>query len=662
MSKKYINNDYTLQIYASNIKDETSTKIIPGTGRQEDGRSFESSVNTSDNKSHILFATASLHDAFGEYGGGYRLHGGASRNQYLFGNSAQVSGSTIAITINGGHTVARDNNYAGVMILDSGSSGWQGSHHLRVSSDLFVTASGGANTNSDFGAAWSYDRKYGRTVAIAQRSQHTGGNTSPGNGCVHIFTSSSSGFSHAQIITTASLPSSIMNHWGQHNKDGDNIYWARGYQGWCSTVRVDGKWMTIGSLFRIGAPSSEWDEPSRMTSTHSYSPGVVLFKSSSSGWVYNRFLDGYDLWYTNASHSDYSIDTQVSHDLRDGTCVFAGRGGWGGSLSGTDFRSQAGNGRIRVWRLNDDDETWRNDGYYDLHKLGLLDDMHSTIQGSGAPYPTYPSLFPESGWTNGSTIPEFTLYKNFGRMGVAVSGNYIVASAESARIKSTWSGSPADAWEYVPNAIFILKSGSSEWYLDKKFTSPSPEQGGPANGTYYFDYFGYGGLAIDGDVIAVKASKYRYDQDGSNVTAGRVYTYRRSDATGWALDATIENPYKGQSNITAYLKGREEFAHGYVSLSGQYGESYSPGLGGGGEHLVIPFVSLSANDSDEEQFGAVYILSGSQNFREVPPSLQDISDNLAPFIKAVRFPANIRLQSGSSTPFSSEFGSSKNPG
>ena len=189
MSKRYIGPDYTLNIFEKNIEDNTAIKKIPGSGPRLDGRTYANSVNTSDKESHIIYATASFHNAFGEHAdeSGYR-NTGAARGSKLFGKAVHVSGATAAVSINqGSHSNSHNDNYTGVLMIDSGSDGWTGRQHLRIPLNLMVTASGGAVKSEDFANSFSYDRKYGRTVAMTHRTMDDAGNISPGNGCVYIF-------------------------------------------------------------------------------------------------------------------------------------------------------------------------------------------------------------------------------------------------------------------------------------------------------------------------------------------------------------------------------------------------------------------------------------------------------------------------------------------
>ena len=94
-------------------------------------------------------------------------------------------------------------------------------------------------------------------------------------------------------------------------------------------------------------------------------------------------------------------------------------------------------------------------------------------------------------------------------------------------------------------------------------------------------------------------------------------------------------------------------------------------------HIAVPFSGIVESENNtgapgvQQRFGAIQILSGTLSYTqknvdvEVTQSVEVTkyvltASFLAPFSKAVNGPQNLRLQSGSDKPYSSEFGSSKN--
>lgn len=600
----YLNEDYTISFYESVrlhrsklIKQTTTEQVVTTSSQQISvAESFSYAQATGSNRfDNILHADTSLNSIFGSDSGVY---------SDTFGNATYISGNYAAVSVRMNSSVESTNdNYSGVLILNSGSTGWTFQQHLTVTSSLMPLDNSGQPEVGDYAKAFSYDRKNGKHVVIGAKlpNASAGTNELRLRGKVFIFTSSSSGFELVQTLTTASLPDSIKNHFGSSNADGSGQYYTPGYHHWASSCRVDGDTITVGTLVRNEVPKSEWDQPTLFGSaTHASSPGVVVFKSSSSGFVYEAFLDGYDIQIDGTTEANYHIDNNLSHDLKDNRCVFAGNGGWdAGGWSST-------NGRIRVW--NSSSSGWFNEGSLDLYNLGFTASMAATIgtenyslDSTMDDFPSWPSL----------TRPAYAFYYHFGRKGLAVSGDHIVAVA-SARANSGYFDVD------LSNRIFIIKSGSAGWELEKSFKSPNTSA--ETDDTVSLsDRFGEGGLAIHkGTVLVTAGGSKEDDNTNSGTTAGRAYIFKSSSASGWALDSSIDNPFSGSSTheLTQYNYGRMTFGNGFNSgfpLNGYYYDNQAPALGGteDNQHAFIPYIGLDKDLSGNAVRGAVYILKGS---------------------------------------------------
>tara|TARA_A100001015_G_C15019996_1_gene727493 strand:+ start:408 stop:2426 length:2019 start_codon:yes stop_codon:yes gene_type:complete len=606
----YLNEDYTISFYESvrlqrtkKTKQVTTEEVVTTSSQQitvAENFSYTQATG-SDRLDNILHANESLNAIFGTASGYYTD---------TFGDATYVSGNYAAVSVRMNSTSPSANDlYSGVLILKSGSAGWTGQQHLTVTSSLMPLDSAGNQKIDHYAKAFSYDRKNGKHVVISVMT--TGGSGAHDlrlRGKVFIFSSSSSGFELVQTLTTASLPDSIKNHFGSTNADSSGQYYTEGYHNWASSCRVDGDHITVGSLVRHEVPKSEWDQPSLLPSsaTHASSPGVVVFKSSSSGFVYETFLDGYDIQIDGTTNANYGLDNNLSHDLKDGRCVFAGNGGWlGGGWSST-------NGRIRVW--NSSSSGWVNEGSLDLYNLGFTGSMSDTIgtenyslDSTMDNFPSWPTL----------TRPAYAFYYHFGRKGLAVSGDYIVAAAESRDNDGYFDVK-------LSNRLFIIKSGSTGWQLEKSFKSPNTAAEGDET-VSFDDRFAEGGLAIHNGTVLANAGGSKEDENthlGNG--AGRAYFFKSSSASGWAFDTSISNPFSGSSTheLTQYNYGRMTFASsengiGYP-LNGFYYPNQAPGLGGTEtqQHAFIPYIGLDKDLSGNAVRGAVYILKGSGSMVE----------------------------------------------
>jgi len=612
MSSEFIGNDYTINFYEHNSKAQTTlkkqitytTESVTESTQVDKLDYFEYANSTGSTPvNNILFGDTNLDSRF--ISGIYNDP---------FARSAFISGTTAALGWQpNSDSETMTGPYPGVLIVNSGSSGWVVKQLITASlSDMVEEADGPSGTIGggdpqvdDFGRNWSYDRKNGRHVVICQPGIHGSYyHADKLNGKVFIFTSGASGFELVQTITTASLPTSIRNHFNSTNADSDGQYYTNGYHMWCGTARIDGDNLTVGTLVRNEVPESEFDYPTQIlngSDAFAPSPGVVAFKSSSAGFVFEKFLDGYDIQYEGVVNSTYNLDGNITHDLQHGVCVFGGNGGWGtGGWAGH-------NGRMRIWKSGS--SGWVNEGAHDLYTLGLTGShwisTDASVEGNFSQLPHW------AGGAGAGQRPEYAFWSKFARIGLAVHKNHIVAAAVSREFG--WYASGID--KIYTNAIFIIKSSSDGWNLEKRIKTPNPDSYG-SSADAYDDRFGQGGLAISEGTIVVKSNAFK--QGGG--TTGRAYIYKSSSDSGWDLSLTVENPYYGNSTypIDEYGSSREKFGRGLGSTAGFYVDQTMPGVGGDGDKqfVIIPMGDQKNLSGDASQ-GAVYILEGSASYKQI---------------------------------------------
>lgn len=619
MSNSYLDEDYTIKLFQHNEPQYSRTEATTTTTTTTETTEEETVVQTVDYHSYVSSTGsnppnnvffANTNNVSSVFTAGSNVHNDT------FGQSIYISGNYAAVGVHlNVENLVNNDNYSGVVLLHSGSNGWKTQQHISVTSSLMPENHIGVKQVSDFAKSWSYDRKNGKHIAIAVPMRAAGATASQAidkafDGKVFIFTSGSSGFEHVQTITSASLPDSIKNHFTISNPDAAGQYYTPGYHYWASSVRVDGDLLSIGSLERRNVPKSEWDNPSLVSSTHCASPGVVVFKSSSSGFVYDAFLDGFDIAIGTSEGQLYAMDNNASHDLKDGTCVFAGNGGFG-TTSWT-----AGTGRIRVWKTSS--SGWVNEGSLDLFNLGFTSSWSSVIGSENYPstfdslmddFPTWPSI----------SRPAGAFYYHFGRAGLAVSDGTIVATAQARTNQGYFD-------KRLSNRIFIIESGSTGWELATSFKSPNTSAEGPddTNSTYD-EMFGIGGLAIDKGTIVVKAPNSRINMHSTQITptypTGRSYIFNSSSESGWQFDIPIHNPYSGSAiyDIAQFGANRGSFGLESNSLNGFYVANVGPAVGGPSDevqHIILPYSGIDVGNSGEAIKGAVYILKGTPSFRD----------------------------------------------
>ena len=335
----FIDNDYTINFYKNSSKARTTLTAQITTTTQSVTEQFQ--VNKLDGFGYLQSTGSEPLDNLLIADENFTSFPFYISNSQAFGKSAFISGTVFAIGYQTDSVAeTAESSKPGVIIAESGSNGIEFKEFLNVPiSEMprgFLSIGDVGNGDpfiDDHGKNWSYDRKNGRHVVIAHPATRGGYYTNDQlGGKVYVFTTSSSGFRLVQTITTASLPSSIKDHFGHTNANSSGQYYMNGYHHWAGTARVDGDLITIGTLVRNEVPESEFDYPDQnlnYSKTTADSPGVVAFRSSSVGFVFEKFLDGYDIQYEGVVNATYNLDGNVTHDLKDNLCVFGGNGGWG---------------------------------------------------------------------------------------------------------------------------------------------------------------------------------------------------------------------------------------------------------------------------------------------------------------------------------------------
>ena len=406
--------------------------------------------------------------------------------------------------------------------------------------------------------------------------------------------------------------------------------------------------------------------------------GVVMFNSSSaSGWQFEQYLSASDSHSTSTNAASarkglgsYYAQSNRALDMDDKRVIVGGKGGY--SSAGT----MQENGRVSIF-ASSSTMGWFEEDQIDLFSAGFKTNVGSS----------YPQLTNFSGgdWYDGTG--EWRLYKHFGYHSCAISGSYFASSALS-EVGSTSGTDPV-----APAKVFIFKSSSaSGWELESQFSSPngnttSTVSDSRARTHVNFDEFGHAlvfNRAVPG-ALATSSPSYNCGTlpTSTNHTFGRMHLFKSSSASGWSISQNIDNPYSGSALLpdpNPRSNGQDDY-YGYLLKPYETSGLLNSNLFGfDGSHLGVPFWGISEDENTSShsspypghRYGAIQILSGTIGHRLITVT-QTVTEsvevetiikaptNFAPFVKAVNGPMNIRLQSGSNTPFSSEFGSNKNP-
>ena len=693
MSKKYINNDYTLNIFAKNIEDEKALITKEVTVQQT--RTVEQEVVVGYDSTSFIESTGSVQGSSGNY----------SYANMIFATGA-ADGTTPSVTnrvfthpkIDRIRTVKGIFSGAGIVVSGSTMAvgcGYAAGDDPIESGD--TNAFGGVGVvifNSTTASNWYFEgiafpeqAKYPGFENAVPKPEYMcnnfdldsgylaisapGGSSVPNLGKILIYKSGSSGWAY-----DATISSSSFGH-PPTGSSGGTVYWndsaatsagqhshythIAGGPGILSCARLHKNRLIAGGV----AMNHRFPNLSNNAVTYQ---GITVFNSSSaSGWQFERFvtasLDHPTLSDCNTvSFKRFGASTSngggLDNNLKlnyDGKRVIAG------AIGG--FRNSsfvAKNGRVVIWNSSSA-SGWYEETQIDLKSAGFTNAVDASV------YNYYQFNFPGIGATLGNP-QEFKLYEQFGQFSCDISGSYFIASARGQRTVAD-SDKP-----HISNRIFVFESSSANgWQHKQSIDSPNLNTSGSTHANCYHDDFGYR-LTFNKDVpgyFVTSAPRWRRNNHASSNShqVGRVHVYKSSSASGWALHQSIDNPYahspvtssSGVSNYKTYAEDTD------------YTIYRSTPIGFNQNVLAVPFHSITTQENNSNpRYGAIQILSGAIAEKkemqdvEITESVQKTvttssATNFSPFIKAVRGPMNIRLQSGSSTPFSAEFGGSKNP-
>ena len=681
MSKKYINNDYTLNVYAKNAKDHKS--LVPNIVTEQQVTTQQQQVSVVTGVTYVD-ATGSLEVSGGQTSYANMIFASRSMDSSIsltnrlfshpkvgdetsadgtFGRSIVISGAMMVVNSRqrndvGNHATRSMKNRQGVFIFKSSSSGWGYSDVIMPASSLYPLDATHGPQPEHIAKNFHMHDKY---IAICAPLAGT-------TGVVMVYKSGSSGWSHDTNIGTGSF---VPAHWTQSDATSASAlkyYTANaGSEGVMPSVKIFNNHMVIGGLNSYTRPNS-----STSWSNNHWAASVAMFKrTDAGGWQFAQILTSSQSHTASAACDDYyrkgmgSVPGHFNGALDfDGTRVIAaGQGGYDSP------QWQQANGRVSIWLTSS--AGWIEEDQIDLWSAGLTGSVPSNL------LPSSPDINSGVGIFAGNQ--EWKLYTKFGYYSCAISGNYFAATAKGYEASSN---SPR-----IQNRVFIFKKGASGWKREADFKSPNPGTGG--DGTHisasYRDEFGYT-LIFDRNVpgmLATRSPSYRSEAATSNTKLGRVHIYK-SSSSGWSLAQNIDNPYSG-SAISYYPGGSSNYRNDYWEYgdvqgygtegAGSYLDASATGFDSG--HIAVPFSDVVESENDtgafgvQQRFGAIQILSGAISYTqktvdvEVTQSVRVTkyvltSSILAPFSKAVNGPQNLRLQSGSKTPYSSEFGNSKN--
>ena len=301
---------------------------------------------------------------------------------------------------------------------------------------------------------------------------------------LHIYRSSSSGWNQEQILTTASynLGSAV------NDSDGDYAF---------LTARIKGD-----TIFANGFRSGN------------YNRFVAFFKSSSlGGWEFEDEVQTGDVNETSYSSINGSIGIS-------GVCVdFDGVTAILGSAQGDGAQAHHNNsGRVHIFESSSSGWSQNKVG---LLQLGLTS-----------------SVAAEFG-SNSAAEQEYRMWDRFGYKACAVSGAYIVASAQGKNIYN----SSTSKYHRKRHSVFILKSSSAGWNLEAQIDDPADNlilSASTQNGTSDTEFGA--GVAIQNNAVVINSPEWQSDWT-SQKTQGRSYIYVSTSAGGWTLNQTIDNPY-----------------------------------------------------------------------------------------------------------------------
>lgn len=680
MSKKYINNDYTLSIYAKNVKDHKS--LVPNIVTEQQVTTQQQQVSVATAVSYVD-STGSLQESGGQYSyanmifASRSMDGSAGLSNRLFthpkigdelsadgtfGRSIVISGAVMVVNSRQrndvGHLASRSmRDRQGVVIFKSSSTGWYYSDAIFPTSSLYPI-------NSIYGpqpehVAKNFDM-HDKYIAIAAP-------LATELGVILVYKSGSTGWTHDASLGSGSFSPAYWTQSDATSNGALTYYISNGQEGIMPSVKLFNNKLVVGGFSAATRP----DSSTSYSTAHRSSSLAVFASASDAGWAFEQVLGSSPNHTASNNASDYyrkGMGQYPGHfngalDFDGTRIIAAGQGGY----SSTQWQSV--NGRVSIFASAS--TGWYEEDQIDLWSAGLTGSVASNLM------PSSPDITAGTGVFAGNQ--EWKLYTKFGYYSCAISGNYFAAAAKAYEASNN---SPR-----IQNRVFIFKSSSAGWRRETDFKSPNPGTGG--DGTHvsasYKDEFGYT-LIFDKNIpgmLATRAPRYRPDPSNSNDVLGRVHIYK-SSSSGWSLNQTLDNPYSG-SVISHFPSGSSNYRDDYwlygdhaglgTEDAGGYLDAVATGFDSG--HIAVPFSGIVESENNtgahgvQQRFGAIQILSGTLSYTqknvdvEVTQSVEVTkyvltASFLAPFSKAVNGPQNLRLQSGSDKPYSSEFGSSKN--
>lgn len=414
------------------------------------------------------------------------------------------------------------------------------------------TSSGGVTTTaSGIGREFSVHGNY-----LAAAAYEASGN----NSRLHIFKSGSTGWDLEQTLTTSSY------------NDGAVIDTTTGAKVFLS-VKIHGSKLVTTGFTRATGGSNQYERY------------LGIFNSGSTGWIFED-----QVFIRDYGDPGGSLDSGGSVGISglaldfDGTTIVVGSKEGVGSES---YHNEAG----AIYVITSGSTGWEVRQQLDLLAAGVTTDVSSDF---GSNYSS-----------------EYRTFKKFGYMGCSVNGNYIVGSAEGQNIYI----SSLSNYRRQKNAVFIFKSSSSGWGLEKRINDPTSDflEVGALNDTTE-TLFGLG-VKLKDNSLVINSPNWRSNTSTSDANAeGRAYVYVSSSSTNWPLIQTIESPFSGSSiynDGSGNNKGFTDNAVNYFS-SGEIG--YGVNIGLSGSILALGAPRFTRNASDSAIRGAVVILEGTSSF------------------------------------------------
>lgn len=388
-------------------------------------------------------------------------------------------------------------------------------------------------------------------------------NSVTGNSKLHLFKSGSGGWEIEQTLTTASYNA----HADQTVDAGHNTF---------ITAKLHGnRLVTTGFTYIYGSPQ--------------YKRYIGIFKSgSATGWELEDSVFIRDSGTPGgSSDAGGSVGlSSLSLDFDGTTIVVASKEGVGSQF----YHNQAG----AIYVITSGSDGWAKRQQLDLSAAGVTDDVSSNF---GSNYSS-----------------EYRTFVRFGYYGCAVSGSYIVGAAEGSSIYV----SSLSAYRRQRNAVFVFKSSSLGWGLEKRINDPSTDfvETAASSGDTTQTYFGLG-VELKNNSLIINSPRWRSDTaENANNSEGRAYVYVTSSSTGWSLDQTIDSPFSGSSIYNSGSGDNEGFTSNAESSYSSGEPGYGVTIASSGSYLALGSPRFTRNADNTAVRGAVFVLSGAINLTD----------------------------------------------